>query len=288
MRTLSDIVARGSYTRSVDAPFSLRKDVVNCTKTYARSRRQCKCLVGAIMLSGFLGASVRAQGGPPYITDDPDTPGANNWEINTAVIGARSNQHWDLAAPDLDINYGWGEHVQLKLDVNWASALASDGRLISGFGATDFGVKWRLVDQDKYGFALSVYPQLLTNLLPSSAARGLTTDDREFFLPAEFSTDYGAFHFDAELGRNFVQRGPDAWIGGVIVAHTCAPALECGVELHGTLIGSQIEPLANFGVHWTITKHLVVLAAAGREFGSNFNDHQGFLFYFGLQFLKES
>lgn len=94
------------------------------------------------------------------------------------------------------------------------------------FGATDFGVKWRLVDQDKSGFALSVYPQLLTNLLPSSAARGLTTDDREFFLPAEFSTEYGEFQFDAELGRNFVQRGPDAWIGGVIVAHTCAPALE--------------------------------------------------------------
>jgi hypothetical protein len=261
---------------------------MNCTKTYTRSRRQCRCLVGAIMLSGFLGTAVRAQGGPPYITDDPETPGANNWEINTAVIGARSHQHWDLAAPDLDINYGWGEHAQLKLDVNWASALASDGRLIAGFGATDFGVKWRLVDQDKSGFALSVYPQILTNLLPSSAARGLTTDDREFFLPAEFSTEYGEFQFDAELGRNFVQRGPDAWIGGVIVAHTCAPALECGVELHATLIGSQIEPLANIGVHWTIAKHLVVLAAAGREFGSNFNDQQSFLFYFGIEFLKES
>lgn len=190
---------------------------MSCAKsTYARLGRRCKCLVGAIMFSGLLGTAVRAQGGPPYITDDPDTPGAHNWEINTAVIGAQSHRHWDLAAPDLDINYGWGEHVQLKVDVNWASTLASDGRLISGFGATDFGVKWRLVDQDKSGFALSVYPQLLTNLLPSSAARGLTTDDREFFLPAEFSTEYGAFQFDAELGRNFVQRGPDAWIGGVI------------------------------------------------------------------------
>ena len=67
------------------------------------------------MLSGFLGAAVRAQGGPPFITDDPDTPGANNWEINTAVIGARSHQHWDLAAPDLDINYGWGERLALRI-----------------------------------------------------------------------------------------------------------------------------------------------------------------------------
>jgi hypothetical protein len=261
---------------------------MNFTKrTRARSRLQYMCLVGAMMLFGFLTPTARAQGGPPFITDDPDTPGANNWEINGAVIGAQNHRHWDLAAPDLDINYGWGEHVQLKVDVNWASNVASDGRLISGFGATDFGVKWRFLDQDKSGFALSVYPQLLTNLVPSSATRGLTTDDREFFLPAEFSTEYGAFQFDAELGRNFVQRGPDAWIGGVIVAHTCAPALECGIELHGRLIGRQIEPLANFGVHWTVAKRLVILAAVGREFGTNFNDHEGFLIYLGTQFLKE-
>jgi hypothetical protein len=261
---------------------------MNYTKwTRAHARLQCKCLIGAIMLSGFLTSTAHAQGGPPFITDDPDTPGANNWEINTAVIGAQNHQHWDLAAPDLDINYGWGEHVQLKVDINWASAFASDGRLVSGFGATDFGVKWRFVDQDKSGFALSVYPQFLTNLVPSSAARGLTTDDREFFLPAEFSTEWGAFQFDAELGRNFVERGPDAWIGGVIVAHTCGPGLQCGVELHGALIGNQVEPLANIGAHWQINKHVIVLASAGREFGSNFNDHQSFLFYFGIQFLKE-
>jgi hypothetical protein len=129
-------------------------------RTHAPSRLQYKRLLGAIMVSGFLNPTAHAQGGPPFITDDPGTPGANNWEINAAVIGAQSHQHWDLAAPDLDINYGWGEHVQLKVDVNWASTLASDGRLISGFGATDFGVKWRFVDQGKSGFALSVYPQL--------------------------------------------------------------------------------------------------------------------------------
>jgi len=257
------------------------------TRNHAPSRLQYKCWVGAMMLSGFLTSAAQTQAGPPFITDDPDTPGANNWEINAAVIGAQSHRHWDLAAPDLDINYGWGEHVQLKVDVNWASTLASDGRLISGFGATDFGVKWRFVDQDKSGFALSVYPQLLTNLVSSSAGRGLATADREFFLPAEFSTEWDAFQFDAELGRNFVERGPDAWIGGVIVAHTCGPGLQCGVELHGALIGNHVEPLANIGARWQINKHVIVLAAAGREFGSNFNDQQSFVFYFGIQFLKE-
>jgi hypothetical protein len=247
-----------------------------------------RAALGAGVLSLILAASTRAQGGPPFITDDPDTPGNGNWEVNAAVIGVQSHRRWDFAAPDLDINYGWGEHVQLKVDANWASAVASDGPLISGFGATDFGVKWRLLDQDKAGFALSVYPQFLTNLVASSAARGLTTDDHEFFLPAEASTELGAFQFDAELGRNFVWLGPDAWIGGVIVAHPCGSALQCGVEIHGVLIGRQLEPLANIGTHWQITRHVIVLAAAGREFGANFYDHQSFIFYCGIQFLKES
>jgi hypothetical protein len=175
--------------------------------------------------------------------------------------------------------------VQLKVDVNWASAVASDGRLISGFGATDFGVRWRFVDQDESGFALSAYPQLLINLVPSSAARGLTTADREFFLP-EFSTEWDTFQFDVELGRNFVERGPDAWIGGVIVAHTCGPPLQCGVELRGEFTGGQLEPLANSGAHWQINNHPTVLASAGREFSSNFDPHQSFVFYCGIQFLK--
>jgi hypothetical protein len=244
--------------------------------------------MGAAMLAAILAVSAHAQGGPPLVTDDPDTPGNGNWEINAAIIGEKHQQRWDLAAPDLDINYGWGEHVQLKVDLNWATADSEQGRRMSGFGATDFGVKWRFLDQEKSGFSLSVYPQLLTNFSPSSAARGLTSDNREFLLPAEISTAFGEFQFDAEVGRNFIQRGSDAWIAGVIVAHPCGVNLECGFELHGVLIESQLDPLVNFGVHWQIVKHVILLAAAGREFGSSAENSQGFLFYFGFQLLRES
>jgi hypothetical protein len=244
--------------------------------------------VGAAILAAFVASSAHAQGGPPLVTDDPDTPGSGNWEINAAVIGAQSGQHWDFAAPDLDINYGWGERVQLKVDLSRASTETADGRRISGLAATNFGVKWRFVDQEKSGFALSIYPQLLTNLVPSSAARGLTSNNREFFLPVEISTVRGEFQFDAELGRNFVQHGPDAWVGGLIAAHACGPTLECGLELHGVLEEGELQPLVNFGVHWQLSKQVILLAAAGREFGSAGEERPGFLFYFGFQLLRES
>jgi hypothetical protein len=46
--------------------------------------------------------------------------------------------------------------------------------------------------------------------------------------------------------------------------------------------------LVNFGVHWQIVKHVILLAAAGREFGAGTESSQGFLFYFGFQLLRES
>lgn len=244
--------------------------------------------MGAATLAAILAVTAHAQGGPPLVTDDPDTPGSGNWEINAAIIAAKHQQHWDLAAPDLDINYGWGEHVQLKVDLNWATADSEQGRRNSGFGATDIGVKWRFVDQEKSGFAMSVYPQLLTNFSPSSAARGLTSNNREFLLPVEMATEFGEFKFDAEAGRNFIQRMPDAWVAGVIVAHACGPNLECGFELHGVLTERELEPLVNFGVHWQFAKHVILLAAAGREFRSSAENPQGLLFYLGFQLLSES
>jgi hypothetical protein len=244
--------------------------------------------LGVALVVALLGISAHAQGGPPYVTDDPETPGSGNWEINAAAVGAQNHQGWNLALPDLDINYGWGEHLQLKVDLNWASAQMLDGRRISGLGATDFGVKWRLVDQDQSGFSLSIYPQLSTNLVPSSAARGLIVDGRAFFAPVEIATEYDAFRLTAEVGPNFLERGPDAWLAGVIVVHSCGPSLECGVELHGALTDRQFVPLVNFGVRWQIAKHAVLLVAAGREFGSNAEDVDGLVFYFGIQLLRES
>ena len=74
---------------------------------------------GAVVVLVAVAEGVVAQGGPPLVTDDPETPGANHWEINLAATGDHTSSRWQIAAPDTDINYGWGEHIQLKLDVPW-------------------------------------------------------------------------------------------------------------------------------------------------------------------------
>ena len=78
----------------------------------------------------LLGVSVSvtsawAVGGPPLVTDDPDTPGDGHWEINLAAIAQRTGGGNTIAAPDADINYGLGDFIQLKADLPYTYAQLS-------------------------------------------------------------------------------------------------------------------------------------------------------------------
>ena len=63
------------------AIFEIRRKVSDNTRLYFR-------LLSSLSRSPFLALlllaplSLFAQGGPPLLTDDPGTPGRNNWEIN--------------------------------------------------------------------------------------------------------------------------------------------------------------------------------------------------------------
>jgi hypothetical protein len=98
-----------------------------------------------------------AQGGPPFRTDDPDTPGNKHWEINIGWIGDRNPQAGSYEVPDFDFNYGLGDRIQLKYEIpiaieetraQNATSLqpAVDGQVIGGLGESLLGIKWRFYE----------------------------------------------------------------------------------------------------------------------------------------------
>src|SRR5882724_5510821 len=98
-------------------------------------------------------SSVMAQAGPPFKTDDPETPGNGNWEINFGFIGDRNPQAGSYQTPDLDMNYGLGDRIQLKYDLPLAIAetrpqLAdgNSGTVLAGLGSSLLGVKIRFYE----------------------------------------------------------------------------------------------------------------------------------------------
>src|SRR5438046_6049334 len=98
--------------------------------------------------TGMIPAHAFAQGGPPLITDDPDTPGPGHWEINLAALLDRGGLVRRLDAPRLDVNYGVGRRVQLKLEVPWVSLRDEKNRIQSGMGNAVTGLKWRFIGQE--------------------------------------------------------------------------------------------------------------------------------------------
>ncbi len=235
-------------------------------------------------------APARAQGGPPLVTDDPDTVPTGHWEINLAANDSEVPGLTQWSLPDADINYGLSEHLQLKVDTPFLLSKASSSSTEAGLGASDLGVRWRFIDKERAGFAMSTYPQVLVNLTPSSYRRGLTEPGSLWFLPIEASVEAAGLGLDAEVGRYLatspVTRAvlPDAWAAGFVVSRPCLPALECLAEIRTTVTPGDVQTLLNIGGRRQLSDALTLLFAVGHDFGpSAAYDHQDLLFYLGLQ-----
>lgn len=228
--------------------------------------------------------AVLAQGGPPMVTDDPETPGNGKCEINLGVLGNRTPTRKEISVPDADINYGLGERIQLKLDVPWTFAKESGEGWKSGLGTESVGVKWRFIDGGDDGLSVSTYPQYVSAWSSSSKERGVAQSEREFFLPIEIARKFGEWTVDGEVGRNFVHGGDNEWVVGGIVAHKCGgEAGECLLEVRDRITSDDSHTLVNLGLRWKLSEHSTLLASAGREFGPRTDDRKNFAFYLGVQ-----
>jgi hypothetical protein len=96
----------------------------------------------------FVASSAHAQGGPPLITDDPDTPGPGYWEINIPMIMESSAEGRHFDAPFPDINYGVGKRIQLKFEMPWVTLAPHEQPVRTGIGNSNSGVKWRFLGQE--------------------------------------------------------------------------------------------------------------------------------------------
>jgi hypothetical protein len=236
----------------------------------------------------LLPARVLAQGGPPLLTDDPDTPGPGYWEINVAALLEKNHfgRRGDL--PRLDFNYGVGRRIQLKFEVPWVSARDVDEtHTRSGLGDAVAGVKWRFLGQEGMTIAWSIYPQVAFNTAHSSIANGLVEDGRALLLPTEITLEVAHVEINGEVGRNFVEHGAGDWIYGLSTEGHVRKRLELLAELHDEQSRERDAPadvVANVGAREKLTRQVILLFAAGRRLRGTPEEKGRLLLYAGLQF----
>ncbi len=229
----------------------------------------------------------RAQGGPPYYTNDPGTPGNRNWEINLAYMPFLYNGSSTSHVPDVDINYGVGDRIQLTFENAWLRVENGADAARYGLGQDQLGVKWRFYENGKAGFEMSVFPQVSINNPDRSVQRGIVPPGASVLMPVEFSKKLGPIDVDWEVGYNAVHRGPDGWLAGLVVGHDMSKKLEFDGEFYGlgTFHDSNSQQTLGAGARYKLRPPFILLLMAGRSVAPAHNRQPSFVGYFGMQFL---
>jgi hypothetical protein len=240
-----------------------------------------------LALACFVAEVAHAQGGPPMITDDPGTPGNSQWEINVAYLEDRTALSRDRSFPHIDLNYGLGDHIQLKYETGYlvASGSGIDG---SKHDVDDslLGVKWRFLDQDKANVDVSMYPQL--ELVNSNRAvrRGVAEPGPNLLLPIEIAHTFGSITLVSEVGYQYSSERPNDWVAGLLGAFEVTKKFELIAELRSVsehfLNGGDL--IVNVGIRQEIVEHLKLIAAAGTGLRNGI-DTTRFVGYLGFQFF---
>lgn len=223
-----------------------------------------------------------AQGGPPLVTDDPGTPGPGNWEVNVAATLDRTSLASSWGTPLVDANYGWGERVQLKLEMPFAVVSDADGTR-GGIGNPLFGVKWRFLNEETAGVAVSTYPQFGFNLVSSSADRGLVERETNFLLPVSAVKTVGPVAVNVEAGRVFESGGVGDWVWGVALGHSFG-RVEALAEVFGKQGDDAVsrQSLVNLGGRVPVSAGSTFLVSGGWSLSDGEGPRHAF-FYLGLQ-----
>ena len=225
-----------------------------------------------------------AQAGPPFLSNDPGTPGNGNWEINLAAAQTIERGGASYQVPQIDLNFGIGDRVQLTYEVPYVIE-ATDGQPNhAGWGNAFPGVKWRFVDQGENGWQVSLFPQAETGSTLSAQQRGIGSPGPRLLMPVEAATKLGAVDLDMEAGYYFPKRGPREEIFGLVAGHTFAERFDLAAELyrdHPLGAQSSSTTTLDLGGRYKLTRGLIALFMAGRGVGGE----PQFIGYFGVQIL---
>lgn len=262
--------------------------------------------IAIVLFTAAAAPRAHAQGGPPFITDDPGTPGNKHWEINFGWIADHNPGNAYYETPDIDMNYGWGDRIQLKYELPMAVYTDPDNTTHAGLGESLLGVKWRPYEHHTAGepksdenmdFSIGTYPQASINNPTSAVRRGIVENGPQYYLPLEMTYKLGWFNFNGEVGHWFGnQLIPSRWGRGLIAGHEFNDRLELYSEIYDLQDANRIGPIpkqreltADVGGRLSINHsnsiRLLFMGGRGIQAVTRTNSEPNWIAYMGVQFL---
>ena len=218
-----------------------------------------KKIIHVVLFGLFCTVEIFAQGGgPPMITDDPGTPDVGSWELNFSFNSDIKTNEKEFEAPLLDINYGYNERTQLKIEFPYLFSKMYNEELKSQLGDVKSGIKYRFFDEEKFPFSMSIYPQL-----------EISTENlgyEEFLFPVQFEKSFGRVVFGAELGYGYLKNNLDYFQNGILLGYGFSENFEIMSEVNLYVNGETLEEIEgtfNFGLRYEINESVKIILSFG-------------------------
>lgn len=228
-----------------------------------------------------------AQGGPPFLTNDPGTPGDANWEINLGSTQTIARGGSSYQAPQLDINLGLGDRIQLTYEIPYAVQASAGEPLHCGWGNAFSGVKWRFLDQGEHGWQLSTFPQIETGVSQRAQVTAIGVPGPRYLVPLEVSRTLGPLEFNVEAGYFFPGHGPKERILGFVAGRPVTQRLELDAEIYDDRSYGTVSHSTTFDVggRYKLRRGVIALFLAGRSLNGFADGQPQFSGYLGVQIL---
>ncbi|MBP90803.1 MAG: hypothetical protein CMJ64_29515 [Planctomycetaceae bacterium] len=233
-----------------------------------------------------------ALAGPPLITDDSETPGRGGWEINFSHSIEKTRDEFLMETPLIDINYGFLENDQWKIEFPVLSVDPTDDEVHWGMGDIEVGWKYRFWEEDERGLMASIYPQ---PLIPVGNERlGLSDGYFELLLPVEVGKHFcdDKLFVYAEVGYNIVfdHNGANEWIYGVAFDWAHSERLELLFEVGGVAFEDHAEAdfaFFNVGLKYELNDRWSFIGSSGRSLRDRRTSTPELLTFVGFQFTLD-
>jgi hypothetical protein len=228
-----------------------------------------------------------AQGGPPFLSNDPGTPGNANWEINIASMQTIARDAASYQVPQIDLNFGVGDRIQLTFEVPYVIQTSSGGPVQSGWSNAYPGIKWRFLDQGEDGWQLSTFPQVETGVSAAVQKRGIAGPGPRFLLPFEVARKVGPLDLDFEAGYYLSGHGPRERILGLVAGRSLTERFELDAEIYDDrAVGAPPKNTTlDLGGRYKLSPSFIALFMAGRSIDGTSDGKPEFLGYVGIQIL---
>jgi hypothetical protein len=224
--------------------------------------------------------------GPPFLTDDPVPVDLGHFE--TYVFSQWDNAPGsgsNVSGPAVEFNWGFLPNLQFHVVAPFANATAPGMPNAFGFGDTEVGVKYRLVQETSGRPQIGVFP--MAELATGDASRSLGNGETWYRLPVwiQKSYDNGKWTIDAGGGAalNHAPSQLDYGFGGLLVQRAIGSGFTLGAEVYSegaTGVGTTPTTFYNVGGYISPSSQFNILFSIGHSVAGRSES----IGYFGLYY----